>query len=296
LDNLSYSLKTLTAHMGGGAYATRADRSRGYFLIARELRACGYFLDHAKNLKPKHITALLARWQAAHLSPGTLKNRMSWLRRWAAEVGKKGIIPASNDTLNIPDRPQFKGNKAKFLAPEKLAAIPDERVRLALRLQQAFGLRREEALKFRVCVADHGNRIDLLASWCKGGRARPIPITHPGQRKLLDDVHRVCGKGSLIPDAWSYRDAVKFYDNTTQRAGLKNLHGLRHWYAQWRYRTLTGEAAPAAGGRNAAAMTPEEAVRARAARLQISHEMGHGRICVTDAYLGPQGTKGSAAK
>lgn len=282
--------------MGGGAYATRADRTRGYFLIARELRACGYFVDHAKNLKPKHVAALVARWQAAGLAAGTLKNRMSWLRRWAAEVGKRSIIPASNDALDIARRAQFKGNRAKFLRPDAVAAVTDERVRLALRLQQAFGLRREEALKLRICTADRHNRLDLVASWCKGGRGRSIPITHQGQRDLLDEVHRVCGHGSLIPDDWSYRDMQKFYDNATQRAGFKNLHGLRHWYAQWRYRTLTGEAAPAAGGRTAADMTDAEAARARAARMQITRELGHGRICVTDVYLGPQGTKRGAAR
>jgi integrase len=289
LDNLSYSLKTLTAHMGGGAFATRADRTRGFFLIARELRECGYFVDHAKNLKPKHVSALVTRWKGAGLAAGTLKNRMAWLRRWAAETGKGGMIPASNAALSIEKRPQFKGNRAQFVRPDALAAVTDERVRLALRLQQAFGLRREEALKLRVSVADRENHLSLVASWCKGGRARSIPILHPGQRDLLDEVHRVCGHGSLIPDAWSYRQMVKFYDNATHRAGLKNLHGLRHWYAQWRYKSITGEAAPAAGGRKASDMTPAEAARARSARMQITRELGHGRLCVTDVYLGPQG-------
>jgi integrase len=296
--NLSYSLKTMTAHMGGGAYTTRADRKRGFFLIARELEAAGYRFEHARNLKPKHVNAMVANWQAAELKPGTIKNRLSWMRRWAAECGKAGMIPASNAALGIENRTQFKGNRAKFLSPAELATVEDERVRLALRLQQAFGLRREEALKFRVAMADkhHGGRIELLPAWCKGGRGRTIPLSHPGQRALLEEVHRVCGKGSLIPDEWSYRQAVKHYDNTTHRAGLKNLHGLRHWHAQFRYRRLTGLDAPAAGGPTEDRMTADQVRVTRAARMEISRELGHGRMDVTDTYLGRRfsGGKGAA--
>ncbi|WP_183042026.1 hypothetical protein [Rhizobium sp. AG855] len=46
-------------------------------------------------------------------------------------------------------------------------------------------------------------------------------------------------------------------------------------------------------------MTPAQAARDRAARLEISHELGHGRLDVTDTYLGrrfaPMTHKESAA-
>jgi hypothetical protein len=47
---------------------------------------------------------------------------------------------------------------------------------MSLRLQAAFGLRREEAVKFQPSYADRGDRLALKASWCKGGRAREIPV------------------------------------------------------------------------------------------------------------------------
>lgn len=288
----------MTAHMGGGAQTTRADRKRGYIMIARELGEVGYGFEHAKNLKPKHVTAMLAHWKGKKLAAGTLKNRMSWFRRWAAECGKAGMLPASNADLGIENRRQFKGNKAKFLTPAELAAVNDQRVRLALRLQQAFGLRREEALKFQPAMADrhHGRRIELLPGWCKGGRGRTVEVSHPGQRALLEEVHAFCGKGSLIPDDWNYRQAKTHYDNTTRRAGLKNLHGLRHWYAQFRYSRLSGQKAPAAGGRTEERMTAELIQRTRAARMEVSRELGHGRMDVTDTYLGRRfsGGKGAA--
>ena len=42
---------------------------------------------------------------------------------------------------------------------------------MSLELQQAFGLRREEAMKFQPSFADQGDHIRLKGSWTKGGKA-----------------------------------------------------------------------------------------------------------------------------
>ena len=49
---------------------------------------------------------------------------------------------------------------------------------------------------------------------------------------------------------------------------------------------LTGRLAPAAGGTQQQGLTPEEKAQDLAARLQISHEMGHEREQITVVYLG----------
>ena len=67
---------------------------------------------------------------------------------------------------------------------------------MALRLQAAFGLRREEAIKFSPAYADRGDRIVLKASTTKGGRAREIPIWNDGQRAVLDAARRLSGGGA----------------------------------------------------------------------------------------------------
>jgi Integrase len=65
-------------------------------------------------------------------------------------------------------------------------------------MQQAFGLRREESMKFQPRYADRGNCIVLKGSWTKGGRPRTVPITTPEQRTVLEHAHRLVGAGSLI--------------------------------------------------------------------------------------------------
>lgn len=286
MDDLSFSLKTLCTRSGEGSFGTRALRQRGLMAMADDLKAMGFRLPEARSLKGKHVEALVGRWKAGGLSDQTVRNRLTWLRWWAYQVGKPGLLPKSNDTFGLAERGRFSGNKAKRLETDALDRVKDPRVQLALKLEAAFGLRREEALKFRPILADKGDRIALKASWCKGGRYREIPLTHAKQRALLDEVRMAVGDGSLIAPGTNYYQAMKNYENQLLKAGIGNAHGYRHAYAQWRYKTLTGWSCPAAGGRTVDQMTREEAVRDRAARLEISHELGHGRLDVTDTYLG----------
>jgi hypothetical protein len=285
MDALAFDLKTLALGSGEGSHATRAQRHRGLQLIARELKGLGYHLPGAGSLKPKHIAGLVASWKAAGLSAGTLKNRMSWVRWWGAKVRKTSVLPRDNAELGIEMRSTWKGDRARTTTPDTLASLPAWAA-YAVRLQMAFGLRLEESLKFRPAVADKGTALTLQASWCKGGRARVVPITHPRQRALLNEISTLVGDGALIPNGQSYIAARKELERLTWAAGIRNLHGHRHWYAQWRYRTLTGTPAPAAGGKTYERMNREERAADYRARMTISHELGHGRIDVTDAYLG----------
>ncbi len=68
-------------------------------------------------------------------------------------------------------------------------------------------------MKFRPVIADKDDRIALKASWCKGGRYREIPITHPKQRALLDELRSQVGDGSLIGQGRNYNQAMKNYEN-----------------------------------------------------------------------------------
>jgi len=240
----------------------------------------------ATSLKGKHVEALLQRWQTEGLSAGTLKNRMAHLRWWAEKVGKAGILPADNTKLGIPERHHVAHeNKVKEL-DNKLDQITDPHVRMSLRLQAAFGLRREESIKFQPRYADHGGHIAIKGSWAKGGRDRTVPITTPEQRMVLDEAHRLAGVGSLIPANKTYIQQRHVYDGQCKAAGLSNMHGLRHGYAQTRYLVLTGWKAPAAGGPSTQQLTPVQHSQDQVARQTISRELGHERLHVTTVYLG----------
>ncbi|WP_439926184.1 phage integrase N-terminal domain-containing protein [Nitrobacter sp. JJSN] len=292
MDNLAMSLRTMCEHNRDGSAMTQAQRGRGLAMVADELKALGFKLPDAKSLKGKHVNALLGLWRGKGIASATLKNRVGWLRFWAEKTGKVGMIPRDNAALGIAEKSTWKGKRAAITPADKARALP-ERMQLAIRLQMAFGLRLEESLKIRVSEADNGTMLSLQASWCKGGRARSIPLTHPRQRDLLDEIQRVCGTGSLIPEHMSYINFRQSMESATLKAGITNMHKHRHWYANWRYRVLAGEPSPADGGRTHNGLSASERKRLDDARLQVSRELGHNRIDVTDAYLGPRWEKGA---
>lgn len=287
MRDLNYQLKTLCRNNRDGSYATQAQRQSMLDLISNQLHELGYRQMSAQSLKPKHVEALIKQWQDAHLAVATIKNRMTALRWWAAKVNRQNVIARTNDHYGIPDR-QFVTNisKALSVSAEALANVKDVHVRMSLELQQAFGLRREEAIKFSPSYADRGDQVSLKDTWTKGGKVRDIPIRTEAQREVLNRAHQLAGRGSLIPPNRNYVQQLRIYEGHTSRAGLSKLHGLRHAYAQQRYQELTGLPCPAAGGPVSTELTPAQKEIDTAARLTISHELGHEREAVTAIYLG----------
>lgn len=286
MDDLTYTLRQLCLRNRDGSHATQADRQRSLSLAACQLREAGFRQMRATSLKGKHVEALLQRWQAEGLSAGTLKNRMAHLRWWTEKVGKAGILPADNTKLGIPERRYVTNeSKAKELG-DRLDRVTDPHVRMSLCLQAAFGLRREESIKFQPRYADRGDHIAIKGSWAKGGRDRTVPITTPEQRAVLNEVHRLAGLGSLIPSHKTYIQQRHVYDGQCKAAGLSNMHGLRHRYAQMRYEVLTGWKAPAAGGQQQEMLPANQQLQDLQARQRISRELGHERTPITAVYLG----------
>ena len=287
MKNLNYQLKQICRQNRDGSYSTQAKRMHHLMQIANQLHALGFQGMNARSLKSKHVDALVRQWLDQEFSTGTIKNRMAVLRWWAQKVDKQNVVARSNDHYGIPNR-LFVTNdsKAKAIDTQDLAKIPDSHIRLSLELQQAFGLRREEAIKFQPGFADRGDHIRLKASWTKGGKSRTVPIRNDIQRELLDRIQRQVGTGSLIPADRSYVQQLRVYERLTANAGLSRMHGLRHAYAQRRYEELTGWPSPAAGGPTSKQLSPAQKAQDHRARSLISRELGHIRTQVVGIYVG----------
>ena len=287
MRDLNFTLKNLCRQNPDGCFSTRAKRAKTLNFIANQLHEIGYRHMLAKSLKSKHVEALVKYWLESGLTAGTVKMRMSVLRWWAKKINKPRLLVPTNDYYGIPRRKYLATkSKAQFLDPECLAKIKDDFVRIGVELQQQFGLRREECIKFQPSYADQKTHIRLKGSWTKGGRPRIIPILTEQQRKALDRAHTLAGNGSLIPSHLRYVNQLYRYSTTTYTAGLRNLHGLRHGYAQRRFRRLAGWDAPVVGGPHTKDLSPERRVISDEARMIVSSELGHNRIKVTSIYLG----------
>jgi len=213
---------------------------------------------------------------------------MSHLRWLAQKVGKENIVARTNAAYGIADRMYVTNvSKAKDLDMNQLEHIRCPYTQMSLRLQDAFGLRRESSIKIVAEQADRGDLLVLQASWNKGGREIVVPIRTPEQRQLLDAAKALTnGKSLVAPGYRTYVAYLKHFRYECERVGIHGVHGHRHRYAQRRYHELTGWECPARGGPTSKQLTKTQKERDREARHTISHEMGHGREQVTAVYLG----------
>ncbi len=269
-----------------GSYETQDARKKILHLFSNDLVSLGYGLRHIKGLQEKHITAVLKSWMHNKVQNSTLKNRTSALRFLCKHINKPGIIK-SNDEMGIGKR-KYLPTENKAIHNPDFSRITNPYVYVSLQLQRVFGLRREEAIKIKPHMADKHQHLELSPSWCKGGRARTIPIRTEEQRYWLEQAKIQAGKfgNSLIPENKKYISQRNIYDKQAQRAGLSNLHGLRHTYAQNRYKELTGWNASIAGGPNSRQLTREQKQIDHQARMILSAELGHDRKSVTSNYIG----------
>ncbi len=287
MQQLNYELKTLCNNNRDGSYATQSNRYDMLQKVAGDLYKLGYRGMGVNSLKQKHVNAIVNYYQSEELSTGTLKNRLTVLRWWAYKIHKPQVVAKDNSHYNIGTRElTTTTSKAQTLHHNNLESITNPHVKMSLELQAAFGLRREEAIKFSPLCADQKNHIQLKATWCKGGKARTVPIRNEQQRDVLNRAKKLAGRGSLIPPQLKYVQQMRIYEKQTAKAGLSQLHGLRHAYAQTRYQELTGWQAPASRGPTSKQLTSEQKEKDLAARLIISKELGHEREQITAAYLG----------
>lgn len=259
--------------------------------FADDLARAGFNIRQmqAQDLKGRHVGALLRHWNSEGLAVATIKNRMAALRWWAEKVGNPGAVK-TNEELGIEKREYVKNeNKSASLESIDLSKFED-RIAASLVLQAEFGLRREEAMKIVPEYALSGRspyetrELRLKGSWTKGGRDRTIEIRSQSQRDALARAAVLARSGSMIPPDRSYRQHLITWEQQTASQGIGRTHGLRHAYAQQRYFELTGWKAPAVAGFRA--LTPDERLKDRSARMVISGELGHGRIAITNTYLG----------
>ena len=290
MHDLNYDLMRLCQRNPHGSQATRAERHNALQRSADDLYKMGFRHMRQGSLDPKHVEALISKWRDRDkLSVGSIKNNMSHIRWWAEMVDKRAIVAKKNDSYGIEQR-VYVNNQNKAKSPEeikKIENIKDPFIRVSVGLMVTNGLRKEECLKIRPHEADQGDRLWLKDTWCKGGRERSIQIRTAEQRAALDAAKALVGKKeSLIPRDKTYIQQERRFEYQIKKAGLSNMHGLRHLWAHERYQGLTGWKCRAAGGPSWKELTKEQRAIDKQARQIITEELGHNRASITANYLG----------
>ena len=246
MRDLNYELKQLGHRHRDGSFATRANRERMLTLIANQLYELGYKKLHATDLKGRHANALVRRWQAEGLAPGTLKNRLAAVRWWADKVGR--VVDAARGQRHLW-RPgtavrrhplQSPGIRRRQAGGHSRSLCPPQ-PGTATRVRDAPG---------RGDQAPPGARPTRATAWSyrppgpKGDGHGRSPFARRRSATCWSAPPSWRGSGALIPPQLSYVQQMRRYERQTAAAGLAKMHGLRHAYAQERYQELTGWAAP----------------------------------------------------
>ncbi|MDP3560354.1 MAG: integrase domain-containing protein [Legionellaceae bacterium] len=287
LRSAKFSINELVKKSSVHAYASKADMRHMLFRCIKDLHELGFKVANVKGLQAKHIYALVDHWKSQGKNTATIKNYMSKLRHTASLLSNPKLVKPDNATYNV-DKRSYKPTINKAIHNLDLSKCTDPYIKLSLEGQALFGLRREESMKFTLGEALHGNELKIMPSWTKGGIGRMLQVTSDAQSQWLDKVARLVPTGaSLIPQERSYKQHLSHYEAQAKLMGVSKLHGLRHAYAQRRYKELTkGLPCPFEGGKAYNKMNAFEKTIDRKARQIISRELGHSRIQITKIYLG----------
>ena len=275
------------------SHGTQAAFARFKRTFDERLQAAGVHQLKPKNLKPKHIQAVVAQLRAevesGVLTVGSAKNLLSHLRAFVRLIDRPYLVPRTNAELGFGNRVYVPTeSRAVVLTGGHLERVECPFVAMSLKLQRELGMRREEAMKIQPEWAHQGDKLVLKDTWCKGKRQRVLDIRTEGQRAVLEEAKQLAAttrQGSLIPTE-KYIQQVKRFEYQSRKAGLHGSHGLRHAYAQSRYLELAGFACPLAGGPARKDMTPEMRRTDHEVRLEITRELGHGRASILQSYCG----------
>ena len=254
----------------------------------RGLRLANIRKDHV-DWYVGYLTTMRSERTGMMLEPGTQKNSLAAVRWLLQCIGKPNLLPKTNNKLGIKRRVYVTNlSKSINVTDAEIGEIQHhcEYAAAAILLSREFGLRIEESFKIIPTLADEGSVLRLQRSWTKGGVPRTIPILHDAQRQALRRAREVAGDDSLIPRGLNYVTHLRLSRSLYNKFGIHHNHGLRHQYAQRRFRELAGFDCPALGGPMRGDMTDEQYRADRKVRKIISGELGHGRVAVTSVYLG----------
>lgn len=230
------------------------------------------------------------------MSPSTAQNYVSAVNS-VMNIATKGEWRSVSPTkdCNIAERSAIRQDAPGALdraaygrAVEAVRAEVGNRAAAVVELARDLGLRSKEAsmLDARAALAEAQQRGAVtITEGSKGGREREVPITSPAQVQVLERAAQAQGNArAVMPpgENWqSWREGqLRDARELVQAATGGGLHDLRAGYACERYQTLTGHAAPCAGG------GISDRDMDAAARLAVAEELGHGRAEVAAEYLG----------
>ena len=306
---LSYAgLQALKDMFGGGHYGTVKAHCDRWLAFVKWCRSeLGPGINDARQIDLKvladyaaHLRDVVGRGE---LAVSTAQNRISSVNRTMAALrGDQCVkLPSPSKALGMQRTgvrqsvPQGQDREQVKQIVDALCSCHQLRAAAIVLLARATGMRLREAiladLPRRSREANDLGRINIQDG-TKGGRAgasapRWIMVDEHIRNALTLAAHASpTGSRNMIAPSESYQEVLQGIARPAREVlhahHLKGFHELRAAFACERYEQITQHRAPINGGQ---CCTMDKSLD-RIARVQISQELGHGRIDVVAAYIG----------
>jgi hypothetical protein len=276
--------------------ATLSDRWEQFVEWARDEEGARWMEDYTREMAIAYGQELAERVEAGEMSAATAQNYVSAVNtvmtlathgQWESVSPTKDCGIAERSTTR-DEAPGALDRAAYDRALSEVREQVGEQAAAAVELMRELGLRSKEAsvIDARAAYSEALSRNAVtISAGTKGGKEREVPITSEKQLAALERAAEAQGsERSMIPSGQSWKDwregALRDAREIVKEHTGGGLHDLRCSYACERYESLTGHAAPVAGGSGVDRELDREA------RAIIAQELGHGRTDVTSEYLG----------
>lgn len=274
--------------------------------MASRLWRLGFKIKSLDSLNGKHFEAVVRDHWACGCSPKHMSAVMTELNKLDDWIKKPGLVKSKEAYLPEVDGNEFLvsmvADRSKSWSENGIdihlkiaqADRKDHRFGLMLRMCLALGLRRCEVLQIKPWQDDRKVFFDIRPGIAKGGRARTIPYLDQAQKEVVDYVKSQIkrsehlgwtdgaetGASLLFRNEKRYSKYMAEIGISKSEAGVTG-HGLRAEYAE-DMSLLMGLIPATRGGTKGQVSKEDEDL----IRLQVSENMGHSRINVTNAYYG----------
>lgn len=284
--NLERQIERVFKHCRQGSKKTNPRYKSGVKHLAK-LLAVAYNKKSMNNISNSALELYVEQAQEAGYSSKYLNTNMSAIRFFIDQIKDSSYVKTNSElgVISVKQEDRIGPNRA-WSADQvrEMYKIAREsgytRESEAIRLAYAQGLRIHEVTKLDRATLLNALKTNKLTIKGKGGLIRQVPIRNQASRDHIKQL-------AIQTPATSYKvfvlkneqthEVIKGIQNFIQNYRYKvvepgghniTYHGLRHTYCQERYKELIQS------GKND-----------HNARLQISRELGHFRIEITNIYL-----------